>query len=519
MTLGPIQVTPLPLAFALVLLGGVAYLAFNIGGRLGIGPMAVARDTGPRLDADPPAEGWLRLGGGLGLSTLWWGFCLVGVPLLVYVALYLPWAMVESHVILAAGTPGFPNGFPAGHTGQTLLQLTGEMYRYHNDLTSPHPASSPWWAWPLDLKPVWFYQGGFASEYGGAIYDAGTIAIWWMSIPAMAFLAFMAFRRRSLALALVVVGFLAQWISWSRIDRAAFQYHYYTSLPFLITALAYFVAELWHGASRRVWLLARAAAALGVMGPAILWLLRLPLCRIANVESVAKGSSACNGNPGNLVVTPAVAALAVILLVGGGILIWQLVNLSRPREDGRPTTARDAQGVLVTGIIMVALAILTRLLPSADPLFAVNGLAPEPLALLALVPLGLVASQILTARDAHRFVAGLIAAITLNFIVLYPNISGLPLPGSIVPWYQGVLPTYLYMFQFGVNTVDRSAAISFSDPRFFMLAAFIVIATLIVGYSAWTWRQALAEETAAGAEPPIDAPRPGSGVADPGAGI
>jgi len=257
------------------------------------------------------------------------------------------------------------------------------------------------------------------------------------------------------------------------------------------------------------------------MGPAILWLFRLPLCRIANVESVAKGSSACNGNPGNLVITPAVAALVLILLVGGGILVWQLINLSRPRSDGRPVGPRDAQGVLITGVIVVALAILTRLLPSSDPLFSVNGLAPEPLALLALVPLGLVALQILTARDARRFVGGLLAAIALNFIVLYPNISGLPLPGNLYQWYQGVLPTYLYRFQFGVNTVDRSGSISFSDPKFFVLVAALLVAVVGVAYSAWTWRQALADDTAAdngaddgadggGAVPPGDGPEAGA---------
>ena len=43
----------------------------------------------------------------------------------------------------------------------------------------------------------------------------------------------MAYRRRSPALALIAVGFAAQWIPWARIDRAAFQYHYYTALPFV----------------------------------------------------------------------------------------------------------------------------------------------------------------------------------------------------------------------------------------------------------------------------------------------
>ena len=38
------------------------------------------------------------------------------------------------------------------------------------------------------------------------------------------------------------------------------------------------------------------------------------------------------------------------------------------------------------------------------------------------------------------------------FVVLYPNIAALPLPDTIVNAYQGLLPTYLYAFQFSVNT-------------------------------------------------------------------
>ncbi|HEY5629684.1 MAG TPA: phospholipid carrier-dependent glycosyltransferase, partial [Candidatus Limnocylindrales bacterium] len=491
--LGPLKLTPLPVAFLLIVLAGLVYVGFNVAGRMGFGPMALADPDRPRRAGSPAPEGWLRLGDGLGLSTLWWAACLVVVPLVVYILLYIPWANVENHQIVTAGFPGFPQGWPPGHTGQTLQDLTGEMYRYHNDLASPHPASSPWWAWPLNLKPVWFYQGSFANDTGGAIYDAGTIAIWWMSIPAMAFVAFQAFKRRSLPLALLLVGFLAQWISWARIDRAAFEYHYYTSLPFLIIALAYFVAEIWHGASRRTWLLARAAAAVGVMGPALMWLFRLPLCAIADVNAMQKDSQACNGNPGNLVITPSVGALVVILLVGGGLLVWQLVNLSRPRADGRALVARDAQGVLATGIVVVALALLTRLLPASDPLFSINGLSPEPIAILGLALCGLIASQIVTARDARRFVGGLVAAIAINFALLYPDISGLPLPSSLLPWYQGVLPTYLYPFQFWSNQANRNVSTSFSDPRFFVLVAFLVLASAAVAYSAWTWRQALAD--------------------------
>ena len=78
-------------------------------------------------------------------------------------------------------------------------------------------------------------------------------------------------------------------------------------------------------------------------------------------------------------------------------------------------------------------------------------------------------------------------------MILYPNISALPLPAAIVNAYQGLLPTYLYAFQFAVNTVDRSGAISFADPRFALLLVFLVIACAVVAYSAWIWRQALGD--------------------------
>ena len=123
--------------------------------------------------------GWLA-----GLPVIWAAISLLVIPLAVYVISYLPWAAVENHQIIA--------GFPSGHTGQTLLDLTNAMYGYHNGLVAAHPADSPWWAWLFDLKPVWFYQGGFAGGTAGAIYDAGNLVLWWMGVPAMLFVSVMA---------------------------------------------------------------------------------------------------------------------------------------------------------------------------------------------------------------------------------------------------------------------------------------------------------------------------------------
>jgi hypothetical protein len=68
--------------------------------------------------------------------------------------------------------------------------------------------------------------------------------------------------------------------------------------------------------------------------------------------------------------------------------------------------------------------------------------------------------------------------------------------------YQGLLPTYLYAFQFSVNTIERGA-VSFADARFLVLAAFLVVAAAVVAYSTWAWRASLATD---GADTSSDGP-------------
>ncbi|HEY3333627.1 MAG TPA: phospholipid carrier-dependent glycosyltransferase [Candidatus Limnocylindrales bacterium] len=492
---GPLLLNPLTMGFALVVAGGLAYAAFQVAGRFGLGPMARAPRPGSAEafagPPSPPADGWLRLGSGLGLPIVWMVGCLVGIPVAVYVLLYLPWAFVDNHQLVP--------GFPAGHTGQTLVDLTGAMYRYHNNLTAAHAASSPWWAWPLNLKPVWFYQGSFASSTAASIYDAGNMVIWWMGIPAMAFVAYQAFRRRSLALALILVGFLAQWISWARIDRAAFQYHYYTSLPFVVLGLGYFIGELWHGASRRTWLFARVAASLALMGPVILWLLRGPLCAVANVESVNAGSQACSGTQGSLGVTLAAAWIGIAVIAVVVLLVVLVTTLVQKRPDAG-ITLRDVAPLPVIGALLATIVAASRLLPTDAPILSIQKIVPEAFAALVGLPLLLVASQIITARDSRRFVLVFVGVVATWFVLLYPNVAALPLPSSFTNAYQLLLPTYPYPFQFGVNTVERGTQVSFQDARFAILMVFLVVACVVVAYSARVWRLAAAEAEARAAD-------------------
>ncbi|MEO6207456.1 MAG: hypothetical protein ABIP77_05835, partial [Candidatus Limnocylindrales bacterium] len=392
-------------------------------------------------------------------------------------------------------------GWPAGNSGQTLLDLTKSMYDYHNNLRAAHAASSPWWAWPFDLKPVWFYQGSFAGGTAASIYDAGNLVIWWLGIPAMLFCIWQAFKRRSLGLALIVVGFAWQWLPWIRIDRATFQYHYYTSVPFVILALAYFLSELWHGASRRTWLVAKVAAAAAMVGPAILWIGKGPLCRYVRVESVNPGSQACVGNPGDIVVTARVAALVIVLGIAVVLLVWQLLRLGRPdsRDDdggggagggrGRRSVERGQLIQLGLTAFFAAVAIgFVGQMAGEQVVFQVLGFQSTYLALLIGIPLFLIALFALTARDSRRFVAGTLFAIVIAFIVIYPNISALPLPSTVVNAYQGLLPTYLYPFQFPVNTDPAAPGLHLFSLEPAILLVALTLTCLVVGYAAWVWR-------------------------------
>jgi hypothetical protein len=486
---GGFAITPILMAGALVLLSLVVYFAFVVAGRAGVGPLA-----GPPSPSDPvallppaappPREGWLRFGSMLGAPVVWMVVTLVALPVAVYIASYIPWAMIEGHQLWA--------GWPPGHDGQTLVQLTQQMYDYHNNLTAGHAASSPWWAWPLDLKPVWFYQEGLAGGTTAAIYDAGNLVIWWLGIPAMAFVAWQAYARRSLALALILVAFLCQWVAWARIDRAAFQYHYYTSLPFVIMALGYFAAELWHGASRRTWLFAKVAAGVAIMGPAILWVLARPLCGFVGVDRAVPGSAACPPIIPNLVVTAQTAAIMLVVFLAIVAFIYWVMTVDLSGEDVNRSFLR-LLAIAVGAIVGIILALVF-----VPPVAIIQdaGFPAEPLALIVGVALLFLALFVATARDARRFVVGMVTAAVGWFIVVYPNFAALPLPTVVANAYQGLLPTYPYPFQFPSNRSEVVKDVHLLDPVALVLAGAVVLLCLVLAYSAWVWRIAIAEREA-----------------------
>jgi hypothetical protein len=475
-------------------------VAFWVAGRLGFGPLAAPPGADdPSSFAGPPSpapEGWLRLGSGFGLPAAWMAACLLVLPIAVYIALYIPWAVPWQPETTDSGplpvlmcwhtdpTSGAcTNAWPVGHTGQTLMQLTESMYAYHNDLRATHAASSPWWAWPLDLKPVWFESVSYGPDLGSWIHDGGNPVLWWMAIPALAFVCWQAFKRRSLGLALIAIAFFWQWLSWARIDRAAFQYHFYTALPFFLLGLAYFLAELWHGPSRRTWLLARVAAVAAAMVPAALWVAKYPLCGLARVSTTDYfGNTACGSVTGTLTVEARIFLIALVLVAALAVLALTLIRLERrasPEGD-------EDRGWIFQLILPVAVAgVLILWLGANGPRDVIfqAALPPDLLALVMAVLgicLGILA---ITARDSRRLVLALCIFAVVTFVALYPDLSALPMPNLLLNVYDAILPTWFYGFQFADNMQPSQTVAFISSASIFVSIAVLAVA-LMAGYAA-----------------------------------
>jgi hypothetical protein len=217
--------------------------------------------------------------------------------------------------------------------------------------------------------------------------------------------------------------------------------------------------------------------------------------------------------PGEIIVTARTAGLVLVMGIAIVAVVWQLLHIDDPDPSGRPPDpARRLRGLTLTAGSAAFAIVLVGALLGETVLISIHGFSPEVIAIGLLVPLGLVAWVVLTARDARRFVAGAIYAAVMWFVIWYPNLSGLALPATFVNSYQGLLPTYLYPFQFPVNTDPAGSLPPLGSLDLLALTAALALTCAVVAYSAWTWRVAQAGRWAvdgpAVRRRPAAAPRP-----------
>jgi dolichyl-phosphate-mannose--protein O-mannosyl transferase len=133
----------------------------------------------------------------------------------------------------------------AGRSVIDVLGLQGGMFNYHATLTATHPYSSPWWTWPLMLKPVWLYVSYLPLSVNSTIVLLGNPAVWWVGFAFIILAVERAVRKRDLACMFIATFFFFQWLPYVFISRVTFLYHFYVSVPFLCLASAYFLSKYW----------------------------------------------------------------------------------------------------------------------------------------------------------------------------------------------------------------------------------------------------------------------------------
>jgi Gpi18-like mannosyltransferase len=153
---------------------------------------------------------------------------------------------VSAMFYLASFLPHYALGWWGGIAD--LFHYYKDVIWYENSVaTATHPYASPWWSWPLMLRPVAYWQNFPAHGEVALIWGGGNPLTWWAVVPAMMITGVRAIERPNLVRVFLVSGFFAYYLIWIPIGRILFLYHYLPSIYIGYLALAAILADMWHG--------------------------------------------------------------------------------------------------------------------------------------------------------------------------------------------------------------------------------------------------------------------------------
>jgi Gpi18-like mannosyltransferase len=126
-----------------------------------------------------------------------------------------------------------------------------DMWNYHAQLNATHPYSSPWWSWPIMLRPTWYYFHDWKDlppKGIGGVWAIGNAFIWWVTVPALLYAAYLGWRDKLKSLGMLVLMGFGLWAMWGVQPRPLLYMHYmFETIPFLCIILAYLFYQLWYG--------------------------------------------------------------------------------------------------------------------------------------------------------------------------------------------------------------------------------------------------------------------------------
>jgi Gpi18-like mannosyltransferase len=149
---------------------------------------------------------------------------------------------IASAAYLAVFTPHFVLGWWGGI--RDLFHYYSDVIWYERSVAqATHPYSSPWWSWPLMLRPVAYWQAFPKTGPVATIWGGGNPVLWWGALTAITVVALQAVERPSLARSFLVIGYAGYLVIWVWIGRTLFLYHYMPSVYLGYIALAWLIAQ------------------------------------------------------------------------------------------------------------------------------------------------------------------------------------------------------------------------------------------------------------------------------------
>ena len=198
------------------------------------------------------AAKWTAAYGALGLAALFFGKLLFTywdarrrgeetVPLLMKCGKLCAWCCLfflalPFGIYFGAFLPITTLSHNAENLWGAFWNYQATMFRYHSTLEATHSFASPWYEWPLDIRPIWYFAGDTQEGYS-TISAFGNPLLWWAGIPALGAAACLWWKERFRWAGLVLAGFLSVYLPWVLVPRLTFIYHYFTAVPFLVVAL------------------------------------------------------------------------------------------------------------------------------------------------------------------------------------------------------------------------------------------------------------------------------------------
>jgi dolichyl-phosphate-mannose-protein mannosyltransferase len=208
--------------------------------------LCIAWDVGARR-----AVGLRRVWrGALVRDGKWLPVTLGVIPLATYVLTWMNWFVTNT---------GYNRDYAQQHgINVPVISQLYSLYEYHKEmlqfgigLNATHPYMSQPWDWFVISRPVLFYwvtykdpaglhiePTGVIGPYASEVLAIGNPAIWWISIPVMAFCLYWWATRRDWRAGTALLCIVAGWASWLPfVSRTKFYYYALDFEPFIIICI------------------------------------------------------------------------------------------------------------------------------------------------------------------------------------------------------------------------------------------------------------------------------------------